>query len=799
MARAPKAIEIKPGRLLCGLSADGPGLSNYRVKRDFRRCYDREIRAEGHDSLYLYNPALTRGQMATPAGSTGPVAVVAAARRGDGKRTIVAGSETTLWACDINEDVSYANDYFAADYTSTTQTGWRVIASGLSPNGNQWEAVQVGDYLCFNNGVDLPLTYRPGDAQAHPIYELREQGIASVGTIASHAGLLLACDLWQINPDAFNALMAPVTSAVAAGQSAAGVVSVNAATLFPGAAVTPGLSLFWGDGSVAKIKSVTDGVIATWCAQPIAAGTVYLENAAAYAAFTNQTVMQRYPWRILPSMEGLPRRFGSIVPVEAVAGETQLAFQYPIRSLPELLQFSLSGQYYQTSALAGGLVDIQVPYASLNGQTLNASVTGMGSAEIAMACQISTPVLSAVTFAAGLMEAADAATGYAGTYIDLVDDGGAILKAVPMQSYLVVYKETPVVFFGTFNGQTSSPYTFTRVPLSNAGAALYYRHTVINTGGGYYGASHIYAAKNAFYQLNVFTQTPMEIPDLQGAQAIFFEHASQHPEAAFATENPLTREWVFGWQDTGSVDRALCMDYAFKTQRTTSADICCAVAVENPAADGDWMFLFGDSQGGIQRYGLRVGGPVNVNSPITISNGVATARAGTFTPLHVGQTILLPDGVFAAITGYISPAKAVVMGGNSTAGSFVILPAIWHRNGVAYDSRLETGLGDLDLADSEKMVTRYVPVCASKNAWESSIPVPNAPVTVDFKTALNPDVTPAIVITATATQPHNLMEPTFIGYYVGANLTISGINNPFALARQIWEARPLNSGSAGRL
>ncbi len=61
-----RPIEIKPasgGKLMYSLSSEAAGLSNYHIKRDFRRCYDREIRAEGHDALYQYNPALTQVQI----------------------------------------------------------------------------------------------------------------------------------------------------------------------------------------------------------------------------------------------------------------------------------------------------------------------------------------------------------------------------------------------------------------------------------------------------------------------------------------------------------------------------------------------------------------------------------------------------------------------------------------------------------------------------------------------------------------------------------------------------------------
>lgn len=786
---------------MCSLSAETPGLANYKVKRDFRRFYDREIRAEGHATLFL-NPQLPANLQAGPGGPPqGPVTVVAEARRGDGKRSIVIGNQTTLWACAATEEPEYADDFFGEDYTDTTVAGWMQIASGLSPNGRRWEAVQVGDYLCLNNAVDLPLTYRPGDEIALPIYELREQGIASVGTIAAHNGNLLVMDLWQIDDDAFTALMSPTASAVSASQDATGLVSASVATLFPNLALQLGQALFWDNGACAKIISLAGGNIITDSAQAIPSGTVYVENQAAYGAFTDKSNLQRFPWRILPSMEGMPRRFGAIVPVEANVGQTQLMFQYPVRSLPELVRYSLSGQYFGTSTLTGGLVDVQIPQAGAKGGTLNTSIIGLGS-DITMSCLIADLVSTAVNFGNGLMEPSDAATGYAGTYVDLVDDGSAILKALAMRDYIVIYKESPVVFFGTFTGDTTSPYSFQRVPIANQGATLFYRNVIVASGGGYYGSAHIYAGRNAFYKFDIFTQTPQEVPELQPAQAIFFENAANDPDNAFAAENPLTREWIFGWVPKPALadnDNALCFDYAFHTCRTTSADITAACDVENPLVDGDWMFLFGDSAGNIQRYGLASGQPAKITTAIAIANNIATATTACFTPAHIGTTLLLDSGVLVAVINYLSPTQVAVIGAVARAQSFVILPAIWHRNGQAYDSVIETGLGDLGMADSEKLVSRYVPVCASKNAWQSPLPIPNAPLHVDFKFGLNPDAEPVTAMRATAIQPHNLLEPTFIGYYVGVKLAVCGLNNPCALANQIWQAQPIGSQSAGRL
>lgn len=771
MAKSRQSVvEVKPasgGKLMAGLSSEAAGLANYIAKQEWRRYKDRELRAEGHEGLAL-NRLLGSALQTTPAGSTTPPTVIAGARRGDGKMTIVAGSQTTLWAYTALDDTRYVSnngvdDYFASgSYVDGTQYGWIQIAGGLSTAGRRWEAVQVGDYLCLNNGVDLPLTYQPGDGQAFPIWELREQQIASVGTIAEHNGNLLCFDLWIINDADFLALMTPVS---------------------------------------------------------VTSDTVFTPNPAQYAAFTDATRMQRFPWRCLPSYPGQPRRWGATVPASAKLGDHKLVFQYPVRSLPELVALNNASGLVTTS-LAGGSTDITVLYANTGGGTLTTSIIGIQD-QIAMSCLIWDQIGNPISFSGDAslissIEAGDAANSYAGTYVDLIDDGGTIIKALALRDQIVVYKDTPNIYLGTFTGASSGPYNFQRVPIANEAQALAYRNTLMASGGGYYGSCHIYAGRNAFYKWDIFMQTPQEMPEFQPAEDIFFLHAAGDKENAWVAENPLTREWVFGWA-TGAAaagaegalapggspeDRALCVDYAFKTVRTTTAAYNCGARVQHPTR-GDWLFLFGDDAGGIQRYGLFDAAPQPSGAiTATIAGGTATASAAFFTVDHVGMTLWLATGDLVAISGYTSSTVVSIIGTAPNTGeppgangpvTFTVLPGIWHRNGLAYSSLLETGAGDLGSADSEKLVTRYVPVASSQS--------PNSSLQVDFKAGLNPGAM-SFVQTAVVAAPqsgHNLIEPTFIGYHVGGRVIVSGINNPFELVTQIWEATLLASKSAGRI
>ena len=1021
MARKPQtsSVEVKPsqgGRLMSSLSSESPGIQDYSVKRDWRRYMDREIRAEGHRNILLA-PLVDPDIQAVPNGSSTPITLIAEARRGDGKKTIVCGNKTTLWAYTALDDSHYAisddlvtYDYFANDdgnYVDEVQYGWIQIAAGLSEDGRRWEAESVGDYIVLNNGVDLPMTYRPGDLTAKPIYELREQGVASVGTIAFDSGNLLCCDLWQINDIDFEELMAPIQGSASAGQNSYGAVSVGPDTLFPGVSVTPGLTLFWDNGRAAKVRSIspavanlvsgswpdasvigpepipvtgfvigqkyaytpgnevglftqngvselgffdellnpvtpfdsvlywpppssqyrlqdsvviqslttpgevyqyvngneywiassfskeitgnipyqqvhyypstnqpspgrftsfssqycmegystthtqpnpitakiyhlaipssgsipagefvatqetyyligtqrdaeatavisTDATIFTWCSEEIDADVVRIENVNSYAAFTSKAKMQRFPWRILPSMTGKPRRFGSIIPCSASLNDTKLKFSYPVKSLPELVALNQVGKY-AGGGLVGGATNITVLRAGVSGSTITTSVIAINDG-IAMNCDIFDKVMSPITEkdpdgnSFSSLESTDAVNSYAGTYIDLVGDGGAIQKALALRDQIVVYKDTSFIYMGKFTGDTVNPYQFSQIAVKNDGQILRYRNCIVSSGGGFYGSCHVYAGRNAFYKFDLYTQEPVEIPELTVSQDIFFSNAIKDPDNAWAAENPLTREWMFGWDGVeNGVDKALCVDYALKTVRTASADISAASSIQHPTR-GDWIFAFGTSDGTIQQYGLTDAPVESPECTATISDGVITTSTEFWTVDHIGKSIVLSNGNVVAIVGVNSDTEAEFVGDAKAANlKFSVVPAIWHRNGESYDSVIQTGAGDLGSADNGKLVTRYVPIASSKIFNAPVVAIPATNLNVSFKDGINPQAIAENGQSATVTMPNNLIQPTFMGYYVGVNLKISGINNPFELSNQVWSATLIGDQSAGRL
>lgn len=152
-----------------------------------------------------------------------PIQLFHLARRPNGQMAIIAATATTIYRFNSLEKGPYwsedAVDYpvgQTAEYVSENpadwpvgqtpqyvmdmedQGTWVVIGAGFAADAQRWEALNINGWAVFNNGVDLPVTYRVEEPAVVPIYELRELGIASVGCISELNGALLCADISEI-------------------------------------------------------------------------------------------------------------------------------------------------------------------------------------------------------------------------------------------------------------------------------------------------------------------------------------------------------------------------------------------------------------------------------------------------------------------------------------------------------------------------------------------------------------------------------------------------------------------------
>ena len=219
------ATPQKGGRLMSAISDEGVGVYNYVVKRDWRRDKNREIRSEGH-VLFCPKTFIADDVPSIPMPPTSDaITLVVMLRHPNGKMGVIVGTATTVWRYFGLEDP----DYFAAGYIDDgyfleEEAAWKQIGGGFASSARRWECETLDGYLILNNGVDLPVTYRITEDTVTPIYELRELGIASVGTIWIQNNHLLCADVRQIKEDKFSEIMTPIN---VGSISQPGIDSVN--------------------------------------------------------------------------------------------------------------------------------------------------------------------------------------------------------------------------------------------------------------------------------------------------------------------------------------------------------------------------------------------------------------------------------------------------------------------------------------------------------------------------------------------------------------------------------------------
>jgi hypothetical protein len=212
------SVTAKPtdgGQLFTALSKEFAGPANYIQKLDWRRELDQEIRREGYDWFSPSGASDANGN-AFPASTE--INLVHMVRRPNGEVAIIVGTKTHLYRYQKSDDVTYVSgDYFDSEYIDNTPDNWVTIGSGFSSSGNRWQAVNINGYAVFNNGVDLPVSYRVEHETVTPLYELRENGIASVDSMAVYNGILMLGNIDLV--DDLNTWMA--------GSSPYGVVTGN--------------------------------------------------------------------------------------------------------------------------------------------------------------------------------------------------------------------------------------------------------------------------------------------------------------------------------------------------------------------------------------------------------------------------------------------------------------------------------------------------------------------------------------------------------------------------------------------
>jgi hypothetical protein len=173
------------GRLMSDRPLAAVGANNFVSKKNWRREGIGEtaelVKREGW-LAFKPNPPGNAGHQRTISASH-TVQQIGEATRPNGTRVPVGVCDGKLW-------------WFSYDTSA-----WVQLASGLQTTGiRRWQIVNIGTDVVFNNGVDLPYVWRIGEANAVPLYQLREAGYASVAHIWEYNQVLKCADCTEILP-----------------------------------------------------------------------------------------------------------------------------------------------------------------------------------------------------------------------------------------------------------------------------------------------------------------------------------------------------------------------------------------------------------------------------------------------------------------------------------------------------------------------------------------------------------------------------------------------------------------------
>jgi hypothetical protein len=610
-----------------------------------------------------------------------------------------------------------------------------------------------------------------------------------------------------------------------------------------------GRQIIFPDGTTRIIVSYNSAAsVVVDVNQPIAASAFAFNNPEAYAPFTDATYFDRIQYRLMNSMEALPRRWGAVAPASITAGGISLVFQYPVKSFA-----------------AGQLLEILG--AGVNGGNLTATLLYL--APDGMHGIIDTQ--AATTVVNSGVEQSDAIGSLVG-FVDLQDDGSGIIAMMDLQGYLIVYKDTSI-FFGQFTGVAGAAIDFSQSPAYHGDKTLYYRNTLIevNAKGQVF---HFYAGRNSFYKLDIVLRVPVEVEQGEACKNLFFDNvdipgtlgvelvaAGQvYPDSeevlipttaggsyyylggdnelglfngnelvgtgqfiatgstvsiegfvpgsavtaslqalnnigVFSAENPITKEIFVCFPTSQSPDKAIRFDYFTGEVSTTSAAYTAAAAVKRPVAgiqvgpSEDW-FIMADASGTVSRYGLTNTRPfVNVGS-VTQSDGAG--NPGNLITADGGEELFTPDLVIGRSIQFPDLTVVNVTGFVGPTQITVGGPAVTRASTVI--SIISASWHRLGQPYDSVLQTGLE--CFGSSFSEKTIeswllllasPSPQSAIEFELLGAVNPTDTPPTIAQTTLLPPFppNLVGLLHVANYFGVRMTISGMNNPEQLIEQV--------------
>lgn len=312
-------------------------------------------------------------------------------------------------------------------------------------------------------------------------------------------------------------------------------------------------------------------------------------NGADPYGLVDASKVQRVAYRKLWSNIGNPRDFAATVPATGTAGTPTLTLDWPMASFQNGDELTIVG----AGAAGGNLV---ANISNIVGTTVT----------------LDTNLVTSVT--GGATQKTTALNSVVG-YLDLEDDGSEILRGMPLQNRVVVYKSSGQIFVGYYTGDLDQPWIYDRVYAPrDKPRTMRFPYTLVDVGGRY----HLYAGERHFYTFSLGSQEPQIHPVLRHCErTLFFDKIAAYTtdystikNQVYAAVNGCTSEVFFSFP-AASLLVAHALVYDFENERAstvTEFDFTCAATVRKPTAlktsdQQEMYFIMGRSNGRVATYG----------------------------------------------------------------------------------------------------------------------------------------------------------------------------------------------------
>jgi hypothetical protein len=863
-----KPISFKPGRLMTAISAHNAGLGNYVVKRDFRRDMDAEVRGEGYDRFYPKTTVEIGNQHYPGVDSAEPINLLCMVRRANGQTAVLAGTKTTLYRFYAFEHGQYFADGYAQEgseeeedlelYVGDIDGEWIEIGTGFSEDGRRWEMVECGDYLVFNNSVDLPVTYQLQDYTVKPIWELRDQGIAYVNTIASINGILMCFGIAQIKPARVAAYLDTVNSGGSLGNQTvegwvdskdlAGGAGIRARVGH--ASVPSGVgnkmvldAAYFNAGMVGLTVLFPNGLKAV-----IAAYTSSTQVTLAFASGATDELIEEFSDFVLYDADGanndLVVSTKSFLGYEGQSiiwesGETRKIMEVlnpytvrvdQVRPVAEGL-FKLTNPLTYTAITNPDDVDF-IPYRALwshiNPRQFAATMTGTieagdnilrltrpvkwlnaGDSVLVLGAGTSGGNLTAGVVAvleAGMAVVLDkvAATTAEDTLAENSAQVGGIVGYDDLaDDGSAIVKALPIRGTLVVYKETmifAATYTgqageaFKFQKILDTECVPAFRNAVIAPSDGRY---HIYLTNNGFYRFDLVSQVPQVFEPLAVCYDIFYRNVvllTQDDRDAVFAADNAITKELWLCFPSRSDDKAIRFDYKFGTVSTTSIDVTAAAMVDRPRASLTAHKERWFIMGTSLGEVLRYG---RVDQPVV--SGVGGLTAGTVT----ANAVFRPEHVGRTIVWADGTRTPII---TYTSATEVVADS---AETVAADTAftIEPAIWHRSGANYTSVLKSGLgnPAGDGETKIVSYTPVlasqsPNAELDLVFFGARNPAETPVSLGTRTialATE-EPLVPMHLMAQHIQDQITVEGKDNPVAIAERVYRLSAANSKGFSR-